>query len=135
MMGMHRIFAFLALALPTLLSAGAAQALELVFFSRPGCVYCIKWEKDVAPIYGKSAEAGRAPLRHWNLNDGQPPYALKEPVRYTPTFVLVEQGKEVGRITGFINDDMFWGVLGKMLRDIPTEAAKTDASMAKEETK
>jgi thioredoxin-related protein len=104
-----------------LMASGMAHALELVFFSRPGCVYCLKWEKDIGPIYQRSAEAKRAPLRQWNLNDGAPPYTLKEPVRYTPTFVLVERGVEIGRITGYISDDMFWGLLGKMLKDTPAE--------------
>lgn len=101
--------------------AGASHALELVFFSRPGCIYCARFERDVAPIYLKSEEGKRAPLRHWDLSNGDSGDKLAYPVRYTPTFVLVEKGVEIGRITGFINDDMFWGLLGKMLKDLPPE--------------
>ena len=104
-------------------SATPASALELVFFWRPGCVYCLRFEKDVAPIYEKSEEGRRAPLRAFDLSKGAPPYALTTPVRYTPTFVLVDKGAEIGRITGFINDDMFWGVLGKMLKDASASTA------------
>lgn len=115
------------------ISAGGALALDLVFFSRPGCVYCRQWEKDVAPIYQKSDEGRRAPLLHWNLSDGASPYALREPVRYTPTFVLTDKGREIGRITGYINDAMFWGLLGKLLKD--NEAATAMAPAAPGEKK
>lgn len=116
-----------------LLGAGQAFALELVFFTRPGCPYCLKWEKDVAPIYSKSEEARRAPLRRWDLSEGTPPDKLAYPVRYTPTFVLVERGVEIGRITGYINDDMFWGVLGKMLKDLPADTSPTRPAPAEKQ--
>ena len=37
---------------------------------------------------------------------------LVSTVVYTPTFVVVDNGREIGRITGYINDDAFWGLLG-----------------------
>ncbi len=120
---MRRRLTLVATSLLALFSAGGALALELVFVSRPGCVYCLKWEQDVGPIYKKSVEAQRAPLREWSLSQGAPPYTLKEPVRYTPTFVLVDKGVELGRITGFINDDMFWGLLGALLKDADAATA------------
>ena len=46
--------------------------------------------------------------------------ALASPVRYTPTFVVVDNGREVGRITGYINDDAFWGLLGGFVARIET---------------
>ena len=118
-----RLFCFMLALAP----AGASHALELVFFSRPGCVYCARFERDVAPIYLKSDEGKRAPLRQWDLSNGDSGDKLAYPVRYTPTFVLVEKGAEIGRITGFINDDMFWGLLGKMLKDLPPETGITPA--------
>jgi thioredoxin-related protein len=35
-------------------------------------------------------------------------------VRYTPTFVVVDNGREIGRITGYVNDDAFWGLLAAL---------------------
>ena len=40
---------------------------------------------------------------------------LKSPVRYTPTFVVVEDGKEKARIEGYPGEFFFWGVLEKLL--------------------
>ena len=46
--------------------------------------------------------------------------ALVSPVRYTPTFVVVDNGREIGRITGYINGDAFWGLLGTFVSKIET---------------
>ncbi len=111
-----------ALALSAGLAWTPAQSAELVMFERAGCPWCARWDAEVAPAYTKTAEGQRAPLRRHNLDKGQPTdVTLERPVRYTPTFVLVDNGKEVGRITGYIDNAMFWGTLMPMI-------AKLDAS-------
>ncbi|MBN8914128.1 MAG: thioredoxin fold domain-containing protein [Rhizobiales bacterium] len=95
--------------------APAASARELLMFERKGCAYCLKFDHDVAPIYEKTDEGQRAPLRRVDLSDGTPrDVVLAAPVRFTPTFVLVDEGREVGRITGYASDEAFWGLLGSM---------------------
>ncbi len=99
-----------ALLAPTFAAAG-----ELVVFERRGCVYCQRFDAEVAPIYEKTDEARSAPLRRVDLGSGVPgDLALATPVRFTPTFVLMDKGREIGRITGYISDDMFWGLLAPM---------------------
>lgn len=84
-------------------------------FERPGCVYCRKFEQDVVPIYGRTDEGHRAPLRRVDLSDGMPAdIALAAPVRFAPTFVVVDRGREIGRITGYASDEAFWGLLGAL---------------------
>ena len=95
--------------------ATALRAAELVMVERSGCPYCARWDRDVAPAYERSPEGQRAPLRRVSLDDGQPRLALAAPVRFTPTFLLVDGNREIGRVTGFINDAMFWGLLDKLL--------------------
>lgn len=105
-----------ALAAILLVFAGAqAIALELVMFTQPGCPYCRQWERVVEPIYARSDEGKRAPLVKRDIRAARTDMRLSEPVIYTPTFVLMDNGNEVGRMTGYISDDMFWGLLGKML--------------------
>lgn len=95
--------------------APAASARELLMFERKGCAYCLKFDHDVAPIYEKTDEGQRAPLRRVDLSSGAPgDVVLAAPVRFTPTFVLVDEGREVGRITGYASDEAFWGLLGSM---------------------
>ncbi len=89
-----------------------ARASELVMFERDGCVWCQRWDRTIAPIYAKTDEARLLPLRRVDIDrqsaDG---IILAAPVRFTPTFVVVDQGREVGRITGYANDESFWGLL------------------------
>lgn len=85
-------------------------------FARQGCVWCERWDREVATVYPKTPEGRAAPLRRVDIKgsrDDEP--WLAAPVRFTPTFVLCVQGREVGRITGYGGDAAFWGLLGAML--------------------
>lgn len=93
-----------------------AAAVELVLFERAGCPWCARWDREVAPVYPRTREGQTAPLRRVDLGAGhKADLALGLPVRFTPTFVVAENGREVGRITGYINDESFWGLLGALL--------------------
>lgn len=97
------------------------SAAELVMYTRNGCPFCVRFEREVAPVYAKTPEGKAAPLRRVDLPaGGVRGGGLLEPVIATPTFVLVEDGQEVGRITGYLNDDMFWGLLGRLVAVIET---------------
>lgn len=91
------------------------RAAELVMFERDGCAWCQRWLREIGPVYDKTAEAKVLPLRRVSM-DVRPAgdFSLASPVRYTPTFVAVDNGREVGRITGFLNDDAFWGLLSAL---------------------
>lgn len=118
----------LRICLLTLLFAVAAlpvRAAELVMFDDPACVYCKRWLAEVGPGYPKTEEGQRAPLRRIFIRDqGQAGVQLKSPVNATPTFVLADdEGREVGRITGYPGADYFYPMLGEILRKLPTQAA------------
>ena len=113
--GRYRAGLAAAFTLPLLLSL-PAFATELVMYTRNGCPFCVRFEREVAPVYAKTPEGKAAPLRRIELPaGGVRGEGLREPVIATPTFVLVEDGQEVGRITGYLNDDMFWGLLGRLV--------------------
>ena len=100
-----------------------AMAAELVMFERTGCIWCLRWEREIGPIYPKTSEGRAAPLRHISLDRGPPKeMTLAEPVFYTPTFVLMNDGREVGRITGYIGEDAFWGLLSGMIGKLDRKA-------------
>lgn len=100
----------------TLALAGGVQAAELIMFERAGCVYCARWNAEVAPGYSKTPEGQRAPLRRHDLALGQMQgVELKRPVRFSPTFVLLENGREVDRITGYMDNASFWGLFAPMI--------------------
>lgn len=106
-----------------------ARAAELVMFERQGCVWCARWDREVAPAYAASPEGQRAPLRRVDVDRAAAPEpGLKTPVRYTPTFVLFVDGREQGRITGYMSDHFFWGLLGKMLASATSPSNLTQAT-------
>ena len=89
---------------------------ELLMFEELGCEWCARWDEEVGVVYNKTVEGRRAPLRrlmvHTQLPEG---IALKAPATYTPTFVLIEEGREIGRITGYPGEDFFWGYLADLI--------------------
>lgn len=97
-------------------------------FEREGCVWCQRWDREIAPIYNKTDEAKLLPLRRIDVErERATGIALAAPVRYTPTFVVVDNGREIGRITGYINDESFWGLLGALaakLHPVPREPSR-----------
>lgn len=111
---MQRLFA---VALAVLLWCGAApgRAAELVMFESESCPWCALWHQQIGPIYPKTREASLLPLRRVDI-DAPRPADLDQigPIRYTPTFVAVANGREIGRIIGYPGEDHFWAVLEQL---------------------
>jgi hypothetical protein len=96
-----------------------AHAAELVMFDRGGCAWCVVFDREIASIYGKTNEGKRAPLRRVNLDEPIPPDLAFIPVeRLAPVFVLVDKGREIGRIRGYPGEDHFWGLLGTLIEKL-----------------
>jgi thioredoxin-related protein len=95
----------------------AEPELRLLLFDDDECEICLRWKEEVGRVYERTPEGQRAPLVRRALAEGVPPgLSLRSPVRYTPTFVLVDAGgREQGRITGYLGEDQFWGLLGVLL--------------------
>jgi hypothetical protein len=111
----RRGLAALSAVLALLLAVSPGLAAELLMFEEPGCPWCKRWEAEVGIGYPRSAEGQRAPVRRLPL--GKPPGSvqLQTPVTMSPTFVLVDDGREVGRITGYPGADFFWALLGELV--------------------
>jgi hypothetical protein len=111
---------FIALSLP------GARAAELVMFEQPGCAWCEAFDREIAPVYGKTEEGFRAPLRRVDIAQALPAdLAFIDTERLTPLFVLVNRGREIGRIRGYPGEDHFWGLLGVLLAKLDgSETAK-----------
>lgn len=89
---------------------------RLLMAEEPGCIWCTRWHEEIGSIYPKTGEGNAAPLRRVNLNDPLPQdITLARRVSFTPTFILLVDGAEKGRIEGYPGDDFFWGILGHLL--------------------
>ena len=96
-----RRLTWLGLLLAVVSFASTAHALELVMFRRAGCPWCATWDREIGAIYGKTDVSRRAPVRFIDLDRVHgTTFALRSPVRFTPTFVLVDEDREIGRIVG-----------------------------------
>jgi hypothetical protein len=107
------------LALPVafvLFTTAALAEVTLVMAEEPGCIWCARWNNEIAPIYPKTSEGEAAPLRRINIKNPIPDdIVLARGVNFTPTFILLVDGVEKSRIEGYPEEDFFWGLLGQML--------------------
>jgi len=89
------------------------DAATLIMVDNPACQYCRRWNKEVGAGYARTPEGRAAPLKRVGRNSK----ALSglAPVVYTPTFILVREGREVGRITGYPGQFFFWEELSALL--------------------
>ncbi len=100
----------------SLFGAAGAQAAELLMMEQAGCAWCALFNAEIAPAYPKTVEGQRAPLRRIDIHAPWPDdLADIRPERFTPTFVLVEDGNEIARLRGYPGDEFFWSLLDEML--------------------
>ncbi len=113
---MTRLLAVLAAVLA--LGAGTARAAELVMFETDGCPFCVRWHREIGPVYSKTEEGRLLPLRRVSLRSPPPDLKRLKNLRYAPTFVVVECGRELGRILGYGGDEFFWGELSTIVQSM-----------------
>lgn len=81
-----------------------------------GCYWCARWDEEIAAIYPKTPEGKAAPLKRFDIHSAYPAdIEFASRVTFTPTFILVDDGVELGRIEGYPGEDFFWGLLTMML--------------------
>ncbi len=114
------VFLFLLSSAYVVLAPAGGHAAELVMFDSPACSYCEMWDTDIADIYPKTEEGHLAPLRRVSIHDPLPSdLSGLRGIVYTPTFILVDEGREVGRISGYPGEDFFWGFLETLVAKLP----------------
>jgi hypothetical protein len=108
-----------------LLAAPAATvSAELLMVEAPYCEWCEQWDAEVGIVYAKTPEGKIAPLRRVAMGEvraGDIPGL--ERVIYTPTFILMDDGLEIGRITGYPGESHFWGLLGELIAMIDSDVS------------
>ncbi|MCF3973692.1 SoxS protein [Paracoccus salsus] len=89
---------------------------RLLMVEAPGCIYCEAWQREIGPGYPKSTEGKTAPLLVTDLDGPWPDgIALQRRPTITPTFILLDQGKEVSRLEGYPGDRFFYPLIEQML--------------------
>ena len=112
-----------------MISFSPVRAAELIMFEQAACEWCERWNEEVGVVYHKTAEGKRTPLRRVNIHDKLPnDINHVNPGRYTPTFVLMDEGMEIARIRGYPGEAFFWELLGQMVQKLPTQNPKMTKS-------
>lgn len=94
-----------------------ARAAELVYFNSPACGVCERWDEEVGAIYDKTDESQHLALRPHSIHDDKPAdLSFIKGVAFTPTFVVINEGREVGRIVGYISDYFFWEQVAGLIK-------------------
>ena len=91
-------------------------------FEQDGCVWCAKFNAEIAPGYANSEEGRIAPLRRVDIHGEIPQDLAGIPIEhFTPTFVLVEDGEELGRIRGYPGSEFFWFLVDELIAKLPEQ--------------
>ena len=110
-------------------SMSSADDFGLIMFDEPGCYWCEQWLEEIGPIYPKTLAGQAAPLSVIGISEKLPTgIELTSTPVYTPTFILTQNGKEVGKIEGYPGEDFFWWFLEEMLREFPEYVELVEAS-------
>ena len=82
-----------------------------------GCEWCELWDKEIGSVYSKTREGKYAPLRRVDISEMLSTKQIKIRLpNFTPTFVVLDNGKEVARIIGYPGEDFFWPMLNEALK-------------------
>ncbi len=106
--------------------ASKVIAAELLMVEQQGCYYCLEWKDQLGHIYSKTPEGKFAPLKTIDITDIDKISGLQRDVIFTPTFVLMENNKELGRLEGYSSEDFFWELLEVILEKETEYTAPTE---------
>ena len=104
------LFLLLAISISGAMSVKAADSRgQLVMITSSHCPWCEAFEDDVGKGYDRTEEALFYPLRRHDFYQKIPDdLAHLTPATMTPTFIVVRDGVEVGRIVGYPGAELFW---------------------------
>jgi len=90
---------------------------ELLVFETENCPYCFIFRRDVAPNYLNSPRAKDVPLRYVDVRKTDlSTVRLKSPLTMVPTIVLMKNGREVDRITGYMGPEPFFHMVSRLMQ-------------------
>ena len=87
-------------------------------FEQAGCAWCEAFDREIAPFMARPTKACALRCAASISRSGAARLAFIEVERLTPLFVLVENGREIGRIRGYPGEDHFWGLLGVLIKKL-----------------
>ena len=99
---------------PDLKTPDLRKITALVMVEDRGCPYCARFDAEARDSYVNSPEGKLAPLLRYRRGD--PAIAFIERVVYSPTFILLVEGREAARATGYIGAELFWMEIARLMQ-------------------
>ena len=98
----------------------------LIYIYSPECGACRQFDREVGPIYEKTAESLVLPLERvlideWQADRHQLVECASAEVIGTPTFLQIRNCQELDRITGYSDAELFWLGHRRMMNRIASE--------------
>ena len=106
--------------------AGHSDSLVLIYIYSPECGACRQFDREVGPIYDKTAESLALPLERvliddWQADRHQLVECASAEVIGTPTFLQIRDCQELDRITGYSDAELFWLGHRRMMNRIKSD--------------
>ncbi len=110
----------------SLLFSLPASAAELLMIHSPTCVFCKAFMKETEPGYSTSEQSKKYPLHVIDISQAESREWIKQatqskkikPIRGTPTFILYDNDKEIGRFVGYGGEEWFYHYLDETIKGI-----------------
>lgn len=116
------------LASMTLLGASSAAEAEmrLYMFEIADCAACDRFHSEALQDYWSSETSRALPLTIVDLNAlGTAAQPLRYPIAVVPTFVVMHNGREIARLSGYPGQQAFEaGIAAVLAKDQPTATIK-----------
>lgn len=92
--------------------------MRLVVYEIDGCAACEQFHTEALQDYWSSATSSTLPLTIVDLNAlGTAGQALRSPIRTVPTFIVMRDGIEIARLTGYPGKQAFEAGIAQVLAD------------------
>lgn len=105
---------------------GAGGGNWLLMVTSNSCPWCEAFEAEVGAGYPATEEAMSLPLKRHDIFQKFPAeFADLVPATMTPTFIIIRDGIEKGRIVGYPGAELFWWRLSEFTAR-PASAGKTE---------
>ena len=98
----------------------------LIYIYSPECGACRQFDREVGPIYSKTDESVALPLERvliddWQADQHQLVDCASAEVIGTPTFLQIQDCRELDRITGYSDAELFWLGHRRMMNRIESD--------------
>jgi hypothetical protein len=107
-------------------SVRAHAEMRLYMFEIARCMACAQFHAETLPSYWSSEASRQLPLTIVDLNAlGTAGQVLRAPISVVPTFVVMRDGTEIARITGYPGRQAFEASIAAVLADDQPTATVT----------